>query len=278
MPKRYYNLEKETKAYLKGCDDLGISNQENIKVINDYVIGRKNENKNSDFLSKSPIMLKNLSLWLDASIPDSYPAGDIAWKDLSNNKTNLSFVSNPIYTKEGSGNLVFDGVDDYAQIASVDSLNFGTSPFTLCFVTYRTAFGAQGGSFINKGSTTSTGWGSRDSLFNIHSSLGEIARCAFSPTSFVWQHHTIVVQQNSSPYIKYYRNGVLFATSADALENPARLGSVSNTANLQVAFSNAGGLLRYFKGSFPLVQIYNSELNLQQIEQNFKAVKYRFGL
>jgi hypothetical protein len=276
MAKKYYNLENETKAYLKACDEKGIANQENIKIINDYVIGRKNENKNSDFLSKSPIVLKNLSLWLDASIPDSYPAGDITWKDLSNNKNNLSFVSNPIYNKEGLGNLVFDGVDDYAQAASTDSLNFGTSPFTICFVTYRTAFGLQGGSFINKGPTTATGWGSRDGIFVVHSSLGEFARCAFSPTSFVWQHHTIVVQQNTSPYINYYRNGVLFASSIT--ENVARLGSVSNAANLQVAFSSAGGLLRYFKGSLPLIQIYNAELNLQQIQQNFQATRWRFNI
>ena len=69
MAKRYYNLEKETKEYLKACDAKSIVNQTNIKTLNDFVINRKTRNLNTTFLGSSPIILNNLGLvWIQPNL------------------------------------------------------------------------------------------------------------------------------------------------------------------------------------------------------------------
>jgi len=273
MAKRYYNLEKETKEYLKTCQARGIINQESIKNIDDYIKNRKSLGLSASFLGKTPVVLRGMVLWLDASVSESFPAGGSVWKDLSGLINNATLLNGPVFNQNSGGSIVFDGVNDTADVVSSNSLNFGTSAFTICFSTFRTAFGFQGGTFINKGTSVSIGWGMRDNSFLAYSSLGLFARLPCAPTSNTWQHHIIVVQQNQSPYITYYRNGVFFA--ATDLENSANLGSVNNATNLQIGSNPIG---RFYTGSLPDCQIYNRELSLLEIQQNFKATSWRFNL
>ena len=275
MAKRYYNLEKETKDYLKACGAKNIVNQTNITTLNDYIITRKNLNLDCNFLADNPIVIDDsLVLWLDSGVSSSYPAGGNIWKDLVQ-QTPASLLGKVGFTSLNKGNIIFDGTTTYASIPNSPSLNFGTSPFTISFFTFTTSTVFQGGSHINKGPVTSTGWGNRDFAFLVYSTLGEIARIGFNPTSNTWQHHTIVVKQYQSPYITYYRNGVQFATSTN--DNPARLGSVDNSSNIFLSHGY-GGANRYAGGYLPCVHLYNRELTQAEILQNFNALKGRFGL
>lgn len=99
MATRYYNLENEVKAYLKTCNDRGIANQTSTKILNDYVIARKNNNLDASFLASNPIVLDKLFLWFDPSIKDSYPSGGRTVKDLTFNNnigttTLVNYVNN----------------------------------------------------------------------------------------------------------------------------------------------------------------------------------------
>jgi hypothetical protein len=274
MAKRYYNLEKETKEYLKACEAKGIVNQESIKVIDDYIKNRKSLGLSSTFLGETPVVLKDMVLWLDASVPDSFPAGGLVWRDLSGQSNNASLLNGPTFDQNSGGSIVFDGVNDTADVTSSNSLNFGTQPFTICFSTFRTAFGFQGGTFINKGTTTGVGWGTRDNGFIAFSSLGRFAQMTFTPTANVWRHHTVIVRQDQSPYLTYYRDGVLVASSSSG-EVSANLGSVSNSTNLQIGSNPIG---RFYTGRFPDCQIYSRILTPAEILQNFNATKWRYSL
>jgi len=109
---RTYDLEIETKEYLKACKAKSIVNQTSIKTLNDYVINRKTRNLNASFLANSPIVLNGLVLWLDAGVSDSYPAVGTIWKDLAGSN-NGTLTNGPTFNSANGGSIVFDGSNDY---------------------------------------------------------------------------------------------------------------------------------------------------------------------
>jgi hypothetical protein len=89
MATRYYNLENEAKAYLKTCNDRGIVNQTSTKILNDYIIARKNNNQDASFLARNPIALNGLALWLDAGIGDlNFRNGTLFYRWFTTNGSN----------------------------------------------------------------------------------------------------------------------------------------------------------------------------------------------
>jgi hypothetical protein len=200
------------------------------------------------------------------------------WTDLSGNGNNGTLVNGVAYSSDNNGVLVFDGVNDYVDCGSASTLNFGTANFSLCFVTYATAYGFQGGSYVGKGNGTSTGFDFRDSNFLVHGeNTGEIAKMPFSATLNVQQHHTFIFNRATSPYITYYRNGLFF--SASTTNNSAFISSsVNSTQPFRIALSVAGGLTRYFNGNISLVKAYNRALTAAEVKQNFEAMRGRYGI
>ena len=105
MAKRYYNLEKETKAYLKACDDRGVIPSVSSSLFNDYALIAKARNNNSEFLKTYPFGFNNLITWLDASISASYPQTGTTIFDLSINKNNGTLLNSPTFTGESGGGI-----------------------------------------------------------------------------------------------------------------------------------------------------------------------------
>jgi hypothetical protein len=197
--------------------------------------------------------------------------------DLSDKGNNGSLVNGVSYTSSNGGSLVFDGVDDVISLGNPSSLNFGTGNFTLIFSTYLTAYGFQGGGYVSKGDGTSLGFDFRDTNFYVHGSSGLIAQMGFSAGQNVWQNHSIVFDRSSSPYVKYYRNGSLYATSTT--NNSANINSSINTGrNFEIGRSQAGGVNRYFNGRISSVSMFNRALTADEIKQNFNATRGRFGI
>jgi hypothetical protein len=68
---------------------------------------------------------------------------------------------------------------------------------------------------------------------------------------------------------KIYLNNSLSSTTT-------RTTNLSSTANIRIGtYSNS---IRSFNGKINVVQVYNRELGVNEIQQNFNAQKSRFGL
>jgi hypothetical protein len=88
----------------------------------------------------------------------------------------------------------------------------------------------------------------------------------------VW--YNIVFTWNGSQLVMY-NNGVV-------------IGTTTQTINCQVlatdltiggfTYKGAGGSGEYFNGNIPKVELYNRGLTAQEVEQNYKATKSRYGL
>ena len=126
MAKRYYNLEKETKAYLKACDERSIVPFTSIDTINNFCLKQKTFNRHAEI--SDPRLLPNVAAWFDASdlttLIKTVSTNTIAgigdtierWNDKSGNNR---YTEQAVLTKQpilnitsGYNNLNFDGIDD----------------------------------------------------------------------------------------------------------------------------------------------------------------------
>jgi hypothetical protein len=64
-----------------------------------------------------------LVLYLDAGNIDSFDNSSTTWTDLSGQGNNVTLTNGPFFSPNNGGVLVFDGVDDYADIPFDSSLN-----------------------------------------------------------------------------------------------------------------------------------------------------------
>ena len=198
------------------------------------------------------------------------------WSDLSGRGNTGTLTNGVGYNNSNIGSFVFDGVDDYITCGNPSSLNFGTGNFTISFIVYTTAYGFQGGSYVGKGNGTTIGFDFRDGGFFLYGTTGLIAYNSFAATLNVWEHHTIVYDSSSSPYVKFYKNGTY--TGGSTTNNAGNISSIDTSEPLRIGLSVAGGPTRYFNGRMPLVQAYNRALTAAEIQQNFNALRGRFGI
>ena len=271
MAKRYYNLEKETKEYLKACEAKSIVNQTNIKTLNDFVINRKTRNLNTTFLANSPIVLNGLVLWFDAGVSDSYPAGGTVWKDLAGSN-NGTLVNGPTFSKSNGGSIVFDGVNDYITQTSSGIITNNIS-VDIWFNTNSTKIyaGLLGSNITEK----------YEMLIKNASNL----EISLSPGNYI-QHNTIlsintwtniIVSASNGVAWKVYKNGVDLGTPPTIVGTYQISGTGVSNIYQGTIRSDVSGTFA-FSGNISLIKIYNRALSQNEITQNYNAMKGRFGL
>jgi len=227
-------------------------------------------------------LMQNIQSELGSTATDYYATTSTAknrgtiWSDLSGRGNTGTLTNGVGYNNSNIGSFVFDGVDDYITCGNPSSLNFGTGNFTISFIVYTTAYGFQGGSYVGKGNGTTIGFDFRDGGFFLYGTTGLIAYKSFAATLNVWEHHTIVYDSSSSPYVKFYKNGTY--TGGSTTNNAGNISSIDTSEPLRIGLSVAGGPTRYFNGRIPLVQAYNRALTAAEVQQNFNALRGRFGI
>ena len=264
---RTYDLEIETKEYLKACKAKSIVNQTNIKTLNDYVINRKTRNLNASFLANSPIVLNGLVLWLDAGVSDSYPTVGTIWKDLAGSN-NGTLINGPTFSSVNAGSIVFDGSDDIANTTYVSA---NTYTFSAWFKTnvvsngYRNIISIPTPNYslvLLDDDSPNLGFWTNDSLNGQSLSTPTISTNTWYNIVFVREGN------NTTGGYKAYLNGVLYGN--------ANTGTWSSTANLSVGGRTDSA--QFLNGNISQVYIYNRALNSAEILQNYNATKGRFGL
>lgn len=190
-------------------------------------------------------------------------------------KTTTINLSNVSY--DSTAHPVFDGTDDRILIPNGIAPNFDNGGFTLEFITYRTAAGFQGGTYLGKGNGTTTGWSFRDGSFFIFGpTSGLIASIPFNAAYNTWQHHVITYNPASSPYIKHYLNSTLYNYSIN--DNSSAMGSTNSADDFYIGYNNAGGVDRYYIGKMPIAKLYSKALTPSEIQQNFNSYKSKFSI
>jgi len=72
------------------------------------------------------IITNGLILCLDAASTKSYPGSGTTWFDRSGNGNNGVLTNGPTFSSTNGGSIVFDGTNDYVQVAGSVTISTGT--------------------------------------------------------------------------------------------------------------------------------------------------------
>ena len=211
----------------------------------------------------------------------TYPGTGTSVTDLKAN-FNATLFNGVGYSTGNGGELVFDGVDDYGNIASGFMTGLTNATITIWFY------------YIDNGRWTRVwdfGTGTSDYVFltpkNGQSYSGQYAvdtlRVAYKynngsetlvnmPTQLTnntWNEVTVTF---SGTTMTMYHNGSLIGSTTNANTLP-NLGTTSNNYIGKAQYPDP-----YFKGDIGLFYVYNATLNSTQVSDNFNNVKSRYGL
>jgi hypothetical protein len=212
------------------------------------------------------IVTDGLVLALDAANVKSYPGSGTTWTDLSGNGNTGTLVNGVGYDSDNGGSLSFDGVDDYANIGNIGSpQEFSVS----CWVNptelninannnYRrilvSSFSANFILIEQNGAIS----------FRVpgHTNQNNYAPGLLSLNN--WAQITCVYNQD---FRRVYQNGNLVGQQ--------QIGSATvNFGDIQITDLSD----QIFKGFISNLQVYNRALTAQEIQQNFNAVRGRYGI
>jgi len=209
-----------------------------------------------------------LVLALDAADTSSYPGSGTTWTDLSGQGNNGTLVNNVGYS---NGALSFDGVDDYATTGftrgtlgnylsiSVWYNYLGTSERAYSAIIGGRESASTTEFFIGK-HTGNTNIGVQDGNYNGSFVTGSNA----FDGNF---HHIVYTYDNGTG--KIYLDSVLRNTGSFTKCNDAE--------EILIGTEVEGGGY-YFPGNIAQVSIYNRALTASEVQQNFNALRGRFGI
>jgi hypothetical protein len=218
------------------------------------------------------IVSNGLVLCLDAANKNSYPGSGTTWTDLSGNGNNGTLTNGPTFSAGNMGSILFDGSDDYVNIANSSNLN-GTSQTVNLWFLY-TSIPGNGVSVIGKHDSLGSYSG-----YNMYLYAGEVGlqfkngsggnagTIGTAVTANTWLNITFKFTIGIT--MSLYKNGNKISTislgSLSISSQPIRIGRSVDT------YWSA------LPGRVANVQIYNRELSDGEVLQNYNAVKSRFG-
>ena len=230
---------------------------------------------NSDYPA---VVTDGLVLNLDAGFTPSYPTTGTTWYDISPSVNSGTLTNGPTFSSANGGSIVFDGVDDYANLGINRSCNRFTGDFAVSVWVNRSNTGGTWGNIIGDYYTNSTGnaleWqlmiSSTAQLFVYNVSNGYV----ISPIASGFNANTWinVVLTRIGSTISLYANTSLVTS----VTNTTTFGSATGNLNIGIDGNNSE---EPFTGKISNVMIYaNKGLPPAEITQNYNAIKSRYGL
>ena len=216
-----------------------------------------------------------LVLYLDAANLMSYKGTGLVWKDLTQNKNDVTASTTIGLTKfKGALGFNFDTTGKYFY-----SSTFKNSPATdatleawIYPAAAEVSAGDRGTIILNNGTSgLYMSWNkSTEKLSNYwysHPTEGYHENAAASARS-AW-HHWVSVWNNSTGLLYQYTDGVKASTDASTV------GNSPGGSSLNIGQESSD---RQFAGGIAIIKIYNFPLSTTQVVQNFNALRGRFGI
>lgn len=199
--------------------------------------------------------------WLSAR--NTTPRSSNVIADISGRGNNGTLTNGPVFDLSNSGSLSFDGIDDLVDV----NINFGVlSGYTFMHWSKR-----------NAENRMPIGWRTGASFYQYGDNSwaythGGVSGEYYYPKSVsiplgTWGFYCITYDGS---YVRIYRNGVFEGSQATT-------GTFNLTNGLHIGYSGFGTSSAY-SGNIAQVQIYNRALTASEIQQNFNALRGRYGI
>ena len=215
------------------------------------------------------IVEDGLTYAIDAGSTRSYSGSGTAINNLAGTP-DATFQNAPTFSSANGGVWDFDGVDEWANLGTVDL----TVGFTLEVFSYPHSYPfslwGQGPTALNKGLHLQSTNGSRGMVYGFYANDNDYAN--YIPAVSNWYHW--VFTYNGTSFAKaFYANGVL-QTPTSAVQNEY----TETASNLRLAILFGSLSATPANGAIACARVYNRPLSLAEVNQNFNAQRSRFGL
>jgi hypothetical protein len=240
------------------------------------------------------IVTNGLVLALDAADKNSYPGTGTTWNDLSGNSNSGSLVNTPTFNSTNGGGIVFNGTNQYGNLPiTFANISSSTCIFNLSFSSVSTAVrGIMGygnttanyGCYVRLASSGDgiPSAGDARLQFRVLDTGVSVNNTIYGSTNITANtNYNIAFVMLPSSY-KIYINGVedtllVFGGSNNGRWVGNGLTATPTAIALGSQFYN-NAYTNYFAGTLYTTQIYNRALSVTEIQQNYNALKSRFGL
>ena len=226
------------------------------------------------------LVTNGLVLDLDAAKLASYPGSGTTWYDISGNNNNGTLTNGPTFSGIGKqAAIVFDGVNDYIDISNTSALN---PPVMSISAWFNLSTLVTNQNIISKGYTSLASPYISYTLkmydlspyntIQMQASIGGTIYLVTSATTLTTNTWYSVVGTYDGNIFKLYINGVQDANTTSIS------GSITSyNTPVQVGRWGTQGS-QYLNGKVALAQIYNRALSATEVQQNFNALRGRYGI
>jgi hypothetical protein len=217
------------------------------------------------------IVSDGLVLALDASDPASYSGTGTTWFDISGNSNNGVLTNGPTYNNEGS--LVFDGTDDYLSIPNSSSLGVG-DVLTISSWINASNLLSRYGIFSTRFNNSAGSWQLEVGVANSGTNRVSVTGVGV----WIWESSNNVIQPNTWTNICYRRpSNTLFINGIKLTPLVTTSYTIQNNSDIKVLGSGSSSS-QYFPGRISNTYLYSRQISDQEIQQNYNALKGRYGL
>jgi hypothetical protein len=230
---------------------------------------------------ESSIVTSSLYAYYDVNKTASYFGTGLNWNSMTTTNRILSASSistMPVYVnKNNSYQFEFDGINDFFTLGSQH--NFFAGPYTISMWIKTTGSSGLQTLISNMSPPVGSAGTPRGAQLYINKSQGTVyfSRRDNTASDTIWTtatvndglYHNIVVNASKNIFIDgVYSYASSVATGVVTNINSGRQISVGRNENVTGQ--------QYYSGSIVNIQIYNRELSLAEIQQNYNSVKPRF--
>ena len=215
------------------------------------------------------IVTDGLTYAIDAGSTRSYPGSGAAVNNLAGTP-NATFSATPTFSSSNGGVWNFDGVDDYADLGTVD-LTGGFTLEVFCYPeNYNFGIWGQGPPAVNKGLHLISNNSSRGMVYGFYANDNDYGN--YIPALNNWYHW--VFTYDGSSYAKaFYANSVL-QTPTSSVQNEY----TETASNLRLMIPYGSLSINPAYGNLACARVYNRPLSIAEVKQNFNAQKDRFNI
>jgi len=232
------------------------------EILQNYNAGRKKYNPEQNTVNSDLILL------LDAGNANSYAGTGTSWIDLSGSGITGVLTNGPTFSGQNGGEILFDGSNDFINIANNSIFNFASGFFTISAWVNFAALSTQR-TIITNYNGSANGWSIQffGGIIGVNLS-GDGFDISGTTTIQTNTWYNVVVTGAPNLYKLYINNvnegntftGAVALNSSDTL----RIGQIAGGAFLSGRISN--------------IRIYNRTLTTDELTQNYNALRIRYGL
>ena len=228
-------------------------------------------------LAHSPkIVTDGLVLCLDAGNTKSYPGSGTTWSDLSGNGNDGSLINTPGYTSDNGGGITFNGTDERGTFTTpITSTSNQTYEVWTNAIASPSATGKYAYILHNNSADITVG----NSYLHIGIEPTQQYVAALNGQYLVIDSGVTASNSNIVQIVltwdgatqKMYING-------DLKDSEALTGTPQNFSTTTSFGDYRNSTYRMIQGNIYAIKIYNKALSASEIQQNFNALRGRFGI